>query len=328
MHRVNGLAGAARGPAGYRPQTARSLHSPEGRWRYGAEAMCSYDRESEMAGDQATDDRPAPQPSDVRFRELLLDLCWQSADDPTFDVTKLTLLLFFVDFQAYRDLGHPVTGDQYVRMDTGPAPRTMPQLWERLVQEGAVVVRAHPVDGLPQERMVAIRSPDLSVFTPHELGVIDAVLQQWWRYTAREISTQADRFRGWQLAELGETLPYPVALYELHTPTIRDAVEAASLAASAHAALIQARGSGVRVVVQPCAHGELIRLCPCEHDANAVLSGARWMLGRNCEAGAFIGDVVWGCGSVVPGDPLQRLVIYYSFDEETVVLLHAASVPA
>ena len=50
-----------------------------------------------------------------KLKELILLICKECADDPSFDEDKLKLLLFLCDFQAYGKLGKAITGAEYIR---------------------------------------------------------------------------------------------------------------------------------------------------------------------------------------------------------------------
>ena len=56
--------------------------------------------------------------------ELIVLIASLSRDDPAFGDVKLNKLLFFSDFLAYTNLGHPTTGAEYQKLDFGPARRT------------------------------------------------------------------------------------------------------------------------------------------------------------------------------------------------------------
>ena len=56
--------------------------------------------------------------------ELIVLIASLSRDDPAFGDVKLNKLLFFSDFLAYTNLGQPITGAEYQKLDFGPARRT------------------------------------------------------------------------------------------------------------------------------------------------------------------------------------------------------------
>jgi len=56
----------------------------------------------------------------------VLYLSQRSADDPGFGMVKLNKLLYRADFEAYRLLGHSITGAVYEKQDFGPVARPLP----------------------------------------------------------------------------------------------------------------------------------------------------------------------------------------------------------
>src|SRR5690242_1312364 len=58
----------------------------------------------------------------ARLRELILYIAERLKDDPNFGKTKLVKVLFYSDFDAYRETGQPITGTPYLHMERGPYP--------------------------------------------------------------------------------------------------------------------------------------------------------------------------------------------------------------
>lgn len=180
-------------------------------------------------------------PDDEKLRELILYISWMCEDDPTFGATKLNKILFFSDFRAYRLLGHSITGQEYQALEQGPAPRKLLPLRDALKREGALVIRERDFYDRRQSQTIALRSPDLSKFTPQELAIVQRVIDEWRGRTASEMSRASHEFVGWQLADAGETIPYPTALFEDHEPTRGELEFAAGLEQMALDALSEMR---------------------------------------------------------------------------------------
>jgi hypothetical protein len=62
-----------------------------------------------------------PKPDREKLRELILHVARRSEGDIAFGVTKLNKLLFFIDFLACLRFGKPITGEEYQKLDNGPA---------------------------------------------------------------------------------------------------------------------------------------------------------------------------------------------------------------
>jgi len=148
---------------------------------------------------------------DRRLRELILYIAEKSCSDPAFGATKLNKLLFYSDFLAYLNFGKAVTGQDYFRLENGPAPRRLLPIRQSMIEDGDIIVQKAEFCGFPQDRVVALRPANKDEFAPHELSLIDKVLELHKGKTASEISEESHEFVGWSLAQDKETIPYEVA---------------------------------------------------------------------------------------------------------------------
>lgn len=147
------------------------------------------------------------QTGDEKMRELILYLAAKSETDPRFSSTKLNKLLFYCDFGAYRQLGQSITGHSYRKLQFGPAPKVMPVLEQmKRDQECVEIERDH--FGHAQRRVVAMRPPDVSLFTAEELRLADQILEELWESNATEVSDLSHDFIGWKAAAPNEIIPY------------------------------------------------------------------------------------------------------------------------
>jgi hypothetical protein len=169
-------------------------------------------------------------PDDVKLRELVLHICRRSEGDAPFGATKLNKLLFLADFLAYRQLGSAITWHSYQRLPNGPAPRAILPILREMQKRGEVALGKHNYYGRIQKKAHALRDADLSRFTAAEIALVDDVIQECWGKNAKEMSLLSHGFRGWKLAEDGETIPYSVALVSFETPTKTDLEQTLALA--------------------------------------------------------------------------------------------------
>lgn len=146
--------------------------------------------------------------SESKFRELVLLLATASEKDPRFSATKLNKLLFICDFASYRSAGESITGEAYQKLQYGPAPRRLLPLLKGLIEEGACVEVEREHFGKRQKRVFALRPPDVDVFSPRELYLVEQIVRDLWDASASEISDISHEFVGWKAAKLGEDIPY------------------------------------------------------------------------------------------------------------------------
>jgi hypothetical protein len=145
---------------------------------------------------------------DRKFEELILYIARESQEDRRCGATKLNKILFYADFLAYRKLGRPITGQKYQKLERGPAPKRVMPVIEELISGGACAWAERSYFGFPLKKLLALREPDVSVFSAEELDIARTIISELWELNATEVSDLSHRFVGWQAAEIGEEIPY------------------------------------------------------------------------------------------------------------------------
>jgi hypothetical protein len=146
---------------------------------------------------------------DGKFKDLLLYVAQQLADDPNFGETKLNKALYFSDVEAYRYLGKPITGAEYQRNRFGPTARVFTILRDQLIRDGWLRTEKRRVIDYEESVPIAVGEPNLSRFTEAELEIIDRVIAELRAYSnigASDLSHE--RSAGWRAHKQGETIPY------------------------------------------------------------------------------------------------------------------------
>lgn len=161
-------------------------------------------------------------PDDDKFKELVLYIARQSEGNPRFGATKLNKLLFFSDFLAYKLFGQPITGQDYFRLDHGPAPRRLMPLKSEMIAAGDCIEVDRNYFGRLQKVVVASREPDLAAFSGQEIALVDQLIKECAHLNATEISGESHGFVGWQIADDQEDIPYKLALVNFGKVTERD----------------------------------------------------------------------------------------------------------
>lgn len=166
-----------------------------------------------------------------KFKELMLYIAKRSEADPKFGAIKLNKLLYFADFRAYAENGQPITGARYQKLRWGPAARALLPVRAELIEEGAAELESVQY-GHPQDRLVALREPDIEDFSPRELKIIDEVIEEHGPVNGSEISNVSHEAPGWQLARLQEDIPYHTVRITRPEPPPEILEEAVALADS------------------------------------------------------------------------------------------------
>jgi hypothetical protein len=143
-----------------------------------------------------------------KLENLILYVALKCEAAPLFGRTKLAKILFFSDFRAYVDLGHPITGVTYEKREFGPLPAGLGQTETRLQSSRRAHERIVPAGPFRQHRLVALEAPDLSAFSADEIAIVDAVIEKYWDDSAADVNEYSDKFPAWRLVGLGQEIPY------------------------------------------------------------------------------------------------------------------------
>jgi hypothetical protein len=150
-----------------------------------------------------------------KLKELILYISQQCASDPNYGSTHLSKLLFFADFLAYAKFGNPITGAEYMRERHGPVPRPV-KMGEQsplreLIREGALrrdTAEFTAVKKMTRVTPVALREPDMSLFSEQEIELVNQVIDSFRDWTAGKLSKYTHELPQWHAVPLDETIPY------------------------------------------------------------------------------------------------------------------------
>lgn len=151
--------------------------------------------------------------NEAKLGELMLYVALKCEEHQLFGAVKLNKILFYSDFYAYAKYGRPITGASYRKLALGPAPSRLVPVREMLQSEGAAFLRTvSTYSGMEQKRLLALRAPDLSLFSAEEIALVDSVIQELSRQTAQAVSDRSHEHVGWRLADMDEEIPYETIL--------------------------------------------------------------------------------------------------------------------
>jgi hypothetical protein len=150
-------------------------------------------------------------PDITKLKELALYIAERSKDDPKFGAVKLNKILYYSDFNSYRELGEPITGATYQHIPEGPAPKEMLLAITELLDSGEAEYEERPYFNQVQKRLVNKREPNRNLFSAKELEMVDEVMKELCHYNATEVSELSKQEWGVRLYDIGEDIPYRTA---------------------------------------------------------------------------------------------------------------------
>jgi Antitoxin SocA-like, Panacea domain len=148
-----------------------------------------------------------------------------------FGATKLNKILFFSDFLSYGFTGIPITGATYQKLERGPAPKELKPIAREIVEEGAGMFIKRRWFNYFQTVLIAMRPANRTLFRAEEIDLVDEVIRDLEPRDARETSELSHvRSEAWQIAEIGEVIPYEAVFLSTRKPTSVDVERAQELA--------------------------------------------------------------------------------------------------
>lgn len=148
--------------------------------------------------------------SDQKLKELILYIAFKGEGDENLGATKLNKLLLEADVATYLTLGEPITGQEYFKLPQGPAPKRMVPVLNEMQTGGEIKIRATNFYGYAQNKPIALRQPDISIFTANQIALVDAIIEANKGKTGSEMSEDSHTYPGWKLAKNKEIIPYSV----------------------------------------------------------------------------------------------------------------------
>jgi hypothetical protein len=150
---------------------------------------------------------------ETKFAELMLYVAEKTRADHRGGAVKLNKYLYFAEFSAVRRLGHPITGVAYQKLAHGPAPRRLLPVRDALVADGSArLERRQDAFGYEHTDLVPLRDPDLSRFSGDEIRIVDEVIDELLPLNGAQVSDLSHREAGWMMVNVGDTIPYELAL--------------------------------------------------------------------------------------------------------------------
>ncbi len=134
-------------------------------------------------------------PVNIYRRKLLNATLFFAKNTKRVNLTKLSKLLYFLDFIHFKQMGYPSIGLEYYAFDKGPVPR---DFWAEIKDgnvpedfKGELALIPKPDALPPYDREIEVRAitkPDLSIFTPREIKILEELAFIYKETNARDIS--------------------------------------------------------------------------------------------------------------------------------------------
>lgn len=124
---------------------------------------------------------------------------------------KLHKILYFADMLHFVALGQPLTGEEYQKQRFGPVAKHLSWALKALTDQGRIRIEMRDYYGFPKLEVHALQSVRPDRLNDYDRLLLNEVADFVCGHTARGISDLSHN-AAWQVAEMGETIPYFTAL--------------------------------------------------------------------------------------------------------------------
>lgn len=121
-------------------------------------------------------------PEISKLEELSLLIAMKMVVNKDFSNKELAEILFLLDSLSLAELGHSLTGLNYQKLPAGPDPNGV------ALSQISIDLQELPSTSALEDSVVALREPDLSVFSKVERALISRVIQQLLDATPEDLS--------------------------------------------------------------------------------------------------------------------------------------------
>jgi Antitoxin SocA-like, Panacea domain len=147
-----------------------------------------------------------------KFKSLVLYVIWRGGRGEGFGLAKLNKIMWLSDARAYMLRGRPITGATYIRERQGPGAEKISSILRDLERDGLIEPQKAPGRRHRTGTFRVADRPDLSLFGPEELSIVDYWIEHIDADRADPDNGESSQDYTWQIAEVGEVIPYYAVL--------------------------------------------------------------------------------------------------------------------
>lgn len=150
-----------------------------------------------------------------KYQNTVLYLC-QKLKGEVRGKKKLAKLLYFADFDFYEKNQKSITGDVYKAYPKGPLPSMLNEIITEMTKKGALKIETLQEWGgeyAPTEIYKNIIKPDMGVFKPEEIKMLDRVARRYGHLNGEQLAELSHAEAPYAAAKAYKEVPYEFTYY-------------------------------------------------------------------------------------------------------------------
>lgn len=157
-----------------------------------------------------------------KLEEMVHYIIHSVCNKPNVGKTVLWKLMYFTDFNYFELFEKTLTGEEYRKLDHGPAPSHFDRVIENLKEQGKIkAVRARYHKKL-QDRFISIINPDVSLLSKKEILNIEDTIKRYSNMNATQISELSHLDIPWKATEDKQIIDYTLVFYREPLTSVRE----------------------------------------------------------------------------------------------------------
>lgn len=151
--------------------------------------------------------------NEKKYKQVILFFA-NKIKNGTLGKLKMMKLLYFLDFDFFEKYGKSVTGDQYLRWERGPVPKTAERILTRMDGSLIKISKRKVCDGYKdQQHIEALAEVDLKLFSKEELVMMEEIADKWEKFSGAEMKSASHGEAPWIATKPDEIIDYNLAYY-------------------------------------------------------------------------------------------------------------------
>ncbi len=172
-----------------------------------------------------------PEYDESKFKQLLHLAAALVSEHLSAGAVKLNKVLYYAEFEHFRDTGQPISGAVFVHRRMGPTPYRMLPVRSALINAGLLELRVNELGpGMEEHVLIPIAEMHYDLLSDDEIARVTRVAKELQPLSASGVSARSHLDAGWRTTGDGETIPYDTVFMDaaqVLTPTARKHLAAA-----------------------------------------------------------------------------------------------------
>ena len=127
---------------------------------------------------------------------------------------KIAKLLFYTDFEFFKENKRSVTGAAYEHLEFGPCPAGLTDFTlKSMVKDGTLQIRSEQCFSTHYYEYENNKSPDSTVLSDKEIAHIEKTIEKYGRMNATQLSQKSHRELPYRATKPYQKIPYELAYY-------------------------------------------------------------------------------------------------------------------